>query len=69
MARHQRTRRTVCRRALVSKPGGSNRVGTSGTAANGNKAHKSHAGGYFAAEIKAPNSGGPAAAIMRWVVF
>ncbi|OBK91626.1 hypothetical protein A5652_00760 [Mycobacterium sp. 1165178.9] len=35
----------------------------------GNNAHNIHAGGYFAAEIKAPNSGGPAAAIIRWVVF
>lgn len=51
------------------KPGGSSRVGTSGIAAKGNNAHNSHAGGYFAAEINAPNNGGPAAAIIRWVVF
>lgn len=42
---HQRCRRTDCRRALVSKPGGSSRTGTSGTAASGNTPHKAHAVG------------------------
>ncbi|OBI07404.1 hypothetical protein A5679_11125 [Mycobacterium scrofulaceum] len=35
----------------------------------GNSPHNIHAFGYFAAVIKAPKSGGAAAAITRWVVF
>ena len=44
-------------------------VGTNGIATNGNSPHNAHAVGYFAALINAPKSGGPAAAISRWVVF
>jgi hypothetical protein len=44
-------------------------VGTKDIASNGNTPHNSHAVGYRAALINAPNSGGPAAAISRWVVF
>ncbi len=43
--------------------------GTSGTAANGNNPHSAQAAGYSAAMIRAPKSGGPAAAISRCVVF
>ena len=38
-------------------------------ASNGNNPHNAQADGYLAAAINAPNSGGPAAAISRWVVF
>ena len=44
-------------------------MGTKGIASNGNRPHNTHAVGYRAALINAPKSGGPAAAISRWVVF
>ena len=44
-------------------------MGTNGTAARGNSPHSAQASGYAAAVISAPNSGGPAAAISRCVVF
>jgi hypothetical protein len=44
-------------------------AGTNGIATNGNNPHNAQAVGYLAALINAPKSGGPAAAISRWVVF
>jgi hypothetical protein len=44
-------------------------AGTNGAAASANSPHTSQAGGYPAAAISAPKSGGPAAAVSRWVVF
>jgi hypothetical protein len=44
-------------------------AGTNGIASKGNSPHNAQAVGYLAALIKAPKSGGPVAAISRWVVF
>jgi hypothetical protein len=44
-------------------------AGTNGIATNGNNPHNAQAVGYLAALINAPKSGGPAAAISRWLVF